>query len=279
MSILSGITDVTKFGNTAGNTVSSGIIQATSSDAYKLVDIASAAYGKLFSHHKPSKYVDRYSLPNFVSKLQEDGMRIAKGYYYQASIIMRNIHNPALLDLLAFHCNSAQIPGYRVGTQKGKIYGLSYEVATELEQDPIYLTFSIDVMHQIEEFFITAQKNLIFSTDKSYSPHYKSDYQFEMSIQVTDENFVPIRNYILNSTMIKTVQNVSYGHSKTDVQEITVELVYETITSESLFGNRKPLEPKKPLIDIGKIPLGGFAPLSNIINQTTTSAPSWFNPN
>jgi hypothetical protein len=218
---------------------------------------------------------DRFSLSAFTAQLQADGFRISKGYYYQVYIILpeQNIVNQ-----LMFNCKKVSLPGWRAKTQTGKIYGIPYEIAIEIEQDPVFLAFNIDILHSIEQYFMDARKQATFSPD-SYSPEYKTKYQFNMVINVTDENFVPQFTYTLENSMIKTVQNVNYGSDAQEVSDITVEVVYEKVFVADVRNDRAKALPYVSKGNPNKLQIGPFSTdisMLNMTKNTITNVPDWF---
>ena len=223
---------------------------------------------------KPSN--DEFSLSNFSASIKQDGQRIAKGYYYKVTIFSDTDFNTA--KKLCFHCQKALLPGWRTKTQQAKIYGLNYEVATELEQDPIWLTFNVDIQRVISDFFLTERKLSLFSTNTSYSPRYKNDYKFVMTIEETDENFLPIKNYVFDDCFFKTVQNINHGMDEHNIQQVTVEIIYETVRVENALTVRTDNGSGIDNINTQtKIrPFTAYSGLLNTAQQTAVNAPNWF---
>lgn len=240
------------------------------------VGIGAGLFGNQFTRKKqPPASVDRFSLSAFTAELQKSGFRISKGYHYQVYIILAE---QELSNSLMFNCNKVTLPGWRAKTQSGKIYGIPYEIATEIEQDPIFMTFNIDIRHRIEQYFMNIRKIATFSPD-SYSPEYKEQYQFNMVINVTDENFIPQFSYTLENSMFKTIQNVNYGASDTEMSELTVEVVYEYVTCTDVRNERSISTPNKNKGNPNQLKLGPFSTDISLINQvkdTITNVPSWF---
>lgn len=219
---------------------------------------------------------DPFKLSNFTAKLKEDAFRLSKGYYYIVYIFFPD--NPDILEPLVFHCNKVTLPGWRAKTQQGKIYGIPYEIATELEQDPVWLTFNVDIRHDIENYFMQARKELMFDA-KSFSPDYKDKYQFQMLIQVTDENFIPTYEYVLNNAILKTVQNVSYGAGSHELQQITVEVVYEDVTAVDVRVKRDKAKANPDAVNPNQLRVGPFTADISMVNLAINSVskiPKWF---
>jgi hypothetical protein len=243
------------------------------------VKLAEGLLSGLFGKKKsgdPAPVPDRFSLSAFTADLQSNGFRISKGYYYQVYII---IGDQQISNSLMFNCNKVTLPGWRAKTQVGKIYGIPYEIATEIEQDPVFMTFNIDVLHMIEQYFMDTRKQVVFSQD-SYSPDYKEHYQFNMVINVTDENFIPQFSYTLANSMFKTVQNVNYGAANHDVSEITVEVVYEFVLCTDVRNERSKVMPTKSGGNPNQLKIGPFSTdisMLNLTKNTITNVPDWFN--
>jgi len=240
---------------------------------------------------------DPFKLSNFVAELKNGYFRLSKGYYFIVEMAVASGTNEKLNKNLSFHCNRVVLPGWRAKTQGAKIYGLEYEVITGLEQDPIWLTFNVDILHELEKYFLDFRKQQAFEYDpnkpSSYSPRYKKgdkDYSFEMSITVTDENFLGIHKYHAHDCFVKTVQNVQYGSGDTNHTEVTVEIVYETLTAEDLHTNRKTTLPPtdkqsemaewyKSHVKDNRLKVGPFTADISVVNQvkdTLVKVPQWF---
>ena len=226
---------------------------------------------------------DPFTLSAFAAKVRDDGFRMSKGYYYNVIFTFSDT-SWGSTSPLTFHCNKVSLPGWRAKTTEGKIYGLKYEIVSELEQDPVWLTFNVDIMHDIERYFIDSKKQDIFATTtasavKSFSPKYKNKYQFEMTIQVTDENFIPTYEYKLHNAMVKTVQNINYGASNQEFTEVTVEVVYETIEVVDVKTARKKSLPNPPARNKNQLKIGPFTTDISLVNQVTDTLgkiPDWF---
>ena len=241
------------------------------------INLAKSIGSALFSKKKSADNVpaDRFSLSAFSAELHGNGFRLSKGYYY---IVNLNVNESDMRNSLTFNCNKVTLPGWKAKTQTGKVYGLPFEIATELEQDAIYLTFNIDIMHSIEQYFLDTRKQIMFDVN-SYSPHYKRDYQFNCIISVTDENFIPQFNYTLENSMFKTMQNVNYGAGQHETSEITVELSYETLFVTDVSNNRPKVIPSKAKGNPNLIHIGPFsATVGSLVNTVNniTNVPSWF---
>jgi len=237
--------------------------------------IAYDAFGKKETTEQQNN--DAFSLSAFTSTLKNDQFRLSRGYYYVGYIMMKGATLEEIMSM-GFHLNKITIPGWRVKPQPGKIYGLQYEIPVELEQDPIWMTFNVDVMHRLESFFMNKTKVSIFNTD-SYSPKYKEDIQFNIQIIATDENFDPVNSYIFENSFIKTVQNVSYGSDNLRHQEVTVELVYETVKYEDILSYRQSGEPVADTTSNNMLNIGPFSTDISLVNQvknTITNVPKWF---
>jgi len=222
---------------------------------------------------------DAFTLSAFTSQLKANGFRLAKQYYYNCHIYLTGTTSD-VKKTLTFNCNSVTLPGWRAKTQVGKIYGIDYEIATSIEQDPVWMSFNVDIIHAIEQLFLSKQKRITFN-ENSYSPAYKEDTQFQMMIEVTDENFVPMFQYTLNNCIIRTVQQVTYGASTTETQHITVEVIYETIKVTDILSVRKPaVQPGQKPFDLSRIKVGPFSIDALNINtglNIKSQLPSWFN--
>ena len=244
------------------------------------------------SEQIPSNTIkDPFSLGAFTANLKNDGFRITKGYYFKVTIFDGSINS--IDNKLSFFCQKAMLPGWRVKTQKTKIYGLDYETSVELEQDPLWLTFNIDIMHEIEDWFLTNHKNRIFS-QTDYSPLYKSDYTFNVLIEVTDENFVTVNTYSFNQCLMRTTQTINYGADDHSIKEISVEIVYETVDMKQNLTTRttsknndatpigETINPQTPSNAVNKnqLKVGPFTTDISLVNQvkdTITNLPKWFN--
>jgi hypothetical protein len=232
---------------------------------------------------------DAFSILGFTSKLKRDGFRLTKGYYYQIELYVADNNVP-----FTFMCDKVTLPGWHMRTQEGKIYGLKYETVTGLEQDPVWMTFNVDIMHTIEEYFLYKRK--IMTIDKSYSPYYKDKYAFNMTITVTDENFVPVNEYILENAFVKTVQNVQYGAGDSEIKQVTIEVIYETVIVNNVSsGNEREgnnIQPSQTRIEAlatpairtlnnkNQIKVGPFsADISNVnlVKDALNKVPAWFN--
>lgn len=249
-----------------------------------------AVYSALFPKKpKPDPAAEGdFTLSKFTAELNADARRIAKGYHYVVHFEMSNFAVPNLRKKLTFNCTKATVPGWQVKTQAGKIYGLEYEIATGIEQDPVWLTFNLDIRHQIDALFLDTMKKASFEvlTDKtylngSYSPKYKQSYQFKVILEVTDENFKTIHQYELENSMVKTVQQVQLGSGDTEVASITVQLVYETINMYDFSANvnRQVAPPQKSAKDRNKLKLGPFQADISGVNQVVDGfgkVPDWF---
>lgn len=219
---------------------------------------------------------DPFKLSNFTAALKADGFRLAKGYYYNAFLYFSD--RPEILEPLVFQCNKVTLPGWRAKTQTGKIYAIEYEIAIEIQQDPCWLSFNVDIRHAIEEYFMNARKISTFSKT-SYSPEYKSKYQFQMMIQVTDENFVPMYEYNLNNATVKTIQNINYGSSASETPQVVVEVVYETMSVVDVLTVRKSSKANPDAINKNQLKIGPFSADISLVNQvkdTISKVPQWF---
>lgn len=241
--------------------------------------LALGAVKMLVDAFRPPKPIERnldpFSLSSFTANIKNDGLRLTKGYYY---VVYMLLPESDMFEPLGFHCNKVTLPGWRARTQEGKIYAIPYEIATSLEQDPVWLTFNIDIRHKIEKYFMDARKVSTFSPD-SFSPEYKNAYQFQMLIFVTDESFALIHQYILNNAMIKTVQNIQYGSASEEFKEVTVEVVYESITVNDIDNSRKIAESNPDAVNKNMLKVGPFSADISLVNQakdTITKIPSWF---
>jgi len=220
---------------------------------------------------------DAFSLSSFTAKLKTDQFRLSKGYYYIGYILVNGASLEEIMSM-GFHLNKVTLPGWRIKSQQAKIYGLQYEIPIELEQDPMWMTFNVDIMHRLEKFFMHKTKVSLFDKS-SYSPKYKEEAQFNMQLIVTDENFTPVHSYIFENCFIKTVLNVSYGASNVGHQEITVELVYETVKYEDILTARKSGNIAPDITSKNKLKIGPFNADISVINQakdTISNIPKWF---
>lgn len=237
--------------------------------------IAADAFGK---PKKEEPKNDTFSLSAFTAKVKADGFRLTKGYYYVAYIMPQNAAPEEILNM-GFHLNRVTLPGWRAKTQVGKIYGLRYEIATELEQDPLWMTFNIDIMHKLEQQFMYTTKASLFNVS-SYSPVYKEKVQFNIILYVTDENFVPVHSYTFENCIFRTVHNVQYGSAATDHQEITVEVIYETVKHDIILTARTTDFEKKPdITSQNQLKIGPFSTDISLVNQvkdTISNIPEWF---
>ena len=253
-----------------------------------------ALIGGIYSALKPPKPkpedLDEFSLAKFTANLNADGRRMAKGYHYTATIFMTTGAgvSPSTARDLTLKCTKVNLPGWRAKTQSGKIYGLAYETVVGIEQDPIWLTFNIDIKHMTETVFmkfvkealVDARSDLISEPEPaSYSPKYKEKYQFSMQLQVTDENFQSVGVYTFHNANVKTVQQVQYGSDTTEISTITAEIVYEYVTSKSEGKARDAAPPNKSAKDRNKLKLGPFQTDISGVNQVVDGfgkIPSWF---
>lgn len=190
-----------------------------------------------------------FSHQGFIAELNNDRRRIGRSYLYEVVFnfnkltptTMKSIP-PLTLDLerkLTFFCSDAMIPGWRASTERGKIYGLPYEVVTGLEQDPLWLSFNSDIMHKIPNIFLSGIKDTPqrFSTfgagaNTPYAPRYKSEYQFGIDLYILDDQFNRIATYNFINSFIKTVQMIQLGADNKGIPKVTVEIVYERVSSE-----------------------------------------------
>ena len=180
------------------------------------------------------------SLNDFISELKKDGQRLGRSYQYEVFFIFSD-NEAAKLSLM---CNKASIPGYRIRTQTGKIYSLQYEIATGIDQDPVWLSFYADVLHKIPRRFLWEMKASLNElsifplddpeNDSSYSPKYKDSYSFAMVMNILDENFLPVSMYRFDNCFIRTVQQIPLSYSDTGIPEVTIEVVYERVKSKPL---------------------------------------------
>ena len=190
---------------------------------------------------------DTFSLNAFKSRLKKSGSRVGKSYLYQVNFIFDKISptiknvNPLTTETikdLTFFCNKAAIPGWSSKTEKTSIYGLGYEVVTGLQQDPLWLTFDSDILHTIPNTFMSGLKSnpqgfsIFGDGDRSpFAPRYKNEYQFEIEISILDENFNIVQTYDLDACFIKQVQQIPLGSGDTSIPQVTVEIIYERISS------------------------------------------------
>jgi len=229
---------------------------------------------------KPNK-PDTFSLSEFTAHLSKDGFRLAKNYYYNTFLYFNDVEGGKLGIPILFNCTETLLPGWRTKTQEGKIYGLKYETAIELEQDPVWLTINIDIMHNIEQYFMMNRKELTFDKN-SFSPEYKGNYQFELVIQVLDENFKPVNDYHFHNSFVKTVQNINYGADNTDITKVTLEVVYETVSVEevTMSGSRVRDYSKNPdVYNKNQLSVGPFTTDISRLNlglDIISDIPSWF---
>lgn len=202
---------------------------------------------------------DVFSLNNYISRVAKNGRRMAKGYLYQVRFIfdkvsptLKNVNpmtNETIKDL-TFFCTKASIPGWRAKTEHTSIYGLGYDVVTGLEQDPVWLSFSADILHSIPNIFMSGLKSnpqgfSVFGDGDNtpFAPRYKNEYRFEIEIDILDELFYPVITYDLDACFLRTVQQIPLGSADTSIPEVAVEIVYERISSTLLSTpNRNPLQ-------------------------------------
>jgi hypothetical protein len=80
--------------------------------------------------------------------------------------------------------------------------------------------------------------------------------------------------------MIRTVQNVEYGAGETEFKEVTIEVVYESITTSQMLTNRtKAPGYKDPKKNKNQLQIGPFSADISLVNQTIDSisnVPDWF---
>jgi len=201
-----------------------------------------------------------FSMLDFIAELGSDSKRVAKGYLYEVAFTFGKL-SPELkptapvddnvLRKLTFFCSSANIPGYRSDTQRASIYGLPYEVVTRIEQDPLWLSFYADILHKIPNLFFAGIKagpqafsvygdNGEGTNDLApYTPRYKTDYQFNIDLSILDENFKAVSIYKFTECFIKTVQQVALGAGNNNVPEVTIEIIYERVTSQLVGGHSR----------------------------------------
>lgn len=222
---------------------------------------------------------DKFSLSSFTARIKDDGFRLTKGYYY--NVIMYVTDESGIQDMLTFHCKEATLPGWRAKTQTSRIYGLDYEITTDLIQDPIWLTFSVDIKHKIEAYLLSKRKLMTFDSN-SYSPEYKSKYKFDMVIEVTDENFEPQYNYVFTEAFIKSVLNISYGSSANEFKEVKAEVVYEEAFAVDRLNPRAVASPNPEAVNKNMLQVGPFKADISLVNQvkdTIGKVPQWFTGN
>ena len=242
----------------------------------------SSLFGKKPKAPEPT-IADPFSLSSFQAKIRSDGMRMARGYQYKVSIYVNDAPDNAAL---TFNAAKVTVPGWRAKTQMGKIYGLPYEIVTGLEQDPVWMTFNVDIRHQTDFYFMQIIKNKMFDTDASvatingsYSPDYKENMQFTMGIMITDENFQPLYEYVLNNAFVKTVQNMNYGSAELEYVTVTVEVVYEKVVVVEYNNTRAQAKQNPAPVDKNKFSLGPFSADISQLNRVVsnvTDVPSWF---
>lgn len=250
-----------------------------------------AVYSALFpTKPKPDPASEGdFTLSKFTAELNADARRIAKGYHYIAKIQSSGkFTNTTIEKELTFKCTSMNLPGWKAKTQVGKIYGLEYEIATGIEQDPLWLTFYIDIRHRTETAFMSSVKSNMFAVNPEFvttsgpgsmSPKYKDKTQFNLVLELTDENFRPVSEYTLSNAIVKTVQQVQYGSDNIDIAKITVEIVYENISFKSVGSTRASAPPQPTAKDRNKLKLGPFQADISSINQITDGfgkIPDWF---
>lgn len=201
-----------------------------------------------------------FSMLDFIAELSSDGKRVSKSYLYEVSFTFGKLRpdikskapvDDNMLRKLTFFCSSVNIPGYRSDTQRSSIYGLPYEVVTRLEQDPLWLSFYADILHKIPDLFFSGIRsgsqpfsvygeNGTGAKDVSpYTPRYKSEYQFNVDLSILDENFKPVSIYKFTECFIKTVQQVALGAGNVAVPEVTIEIIYERVTSQLVEGHSR----------------------------------------
>lgn len=198
-----------------------------------------------------------FSLTNFIAEVGKDARRVGKSYLYEATFTFNKLSpqmksvspvNDDLLRKLTFFCNRTNLPGYRSDTQRGSIYGLPYEVASKLEQDPLWMSFYADILHKIPNLFFSGLRNgnqdfSVYGSggdDAPFTPRYKNEYQFDVDIKILDENFKPVSIYKYTKCFIKTVQQLALSADSNAVPEVTVEIIYERMKTELVGGHSRP---------------------------------------
>ena len=274
-------------------------------DAGKAV-LAGFALDKLQNALQPPKprvtsADDPLALSNFTAMLATDGFRMHKGYYYQVHFVLDGYSDSALVvqgqsgaQRLSFHCQDIVLPGWRSNTQKGKIYGLEYEVPVNIEQDPIWISFNVDIRTNIMEYFFDRLRIHMFGHNKavdgenvtndygSYSPKYKDEIKFTMTIELTDENFKVHSAYRFDDCIFKTVQNTQLGMHNAEFSKVAVEVVYESYERIDLTSNagvRADKQSNRGVVDKNRLTIGPFNADVSPINQRydmLKKIPKWF---
>lgn len=226
------------------------------------------------------KEIDPFSLSEFRAKLRDDGGRLSKNYYFNAKLYLttKYVSSEQPVTMFKFAVDKINIPGWRARTQQGKIYGINYEIATELEQDPIWITFNVDIRHEMSELFFSTIKTKMFS--ESFSPKYKDSLSFEMEIDVTDENFKPLYTYTFHNSILKTVQQINMGQGNSDITQISAEIVYESVDVKNVGSGRIAAEANENVKNKNNLPFGPFNVDISAVNQTIDMykrIPEWFN--
>jgi len=223
---------------------------------------------------------DPFKVSNFIAKLKRDGQRLTKGYYYTVYMFTPDL---GINELVGFHCNKINLPGWRAKTQSGKIYGISYEITTSIEQDPLWMSFSSDIYHKLESYFMNTMKigsDIRTFGRLTYSPSYKHDAQFQILINVTDENFIPVYQYRFDNCILKTVQQINYSADASGFQEITIEVVYEKVVMDSMSGITRDHPVDNPeVVNKNQIRVGPFSSdISNVnlFTDAVNKIPDWF---
>lgn len=267
--------------NPSSNPVAKNILNGTA--------LAGSVYSALFPSavSRDPASNDIKSLSKYLANLNGEGRRLTKGYYYGVSFYG---FDKSISPKLMFNCADVTLPGWKSRTQKGKIYGLEYEIPVQLEQDPLWLTFDSDIMHEIESYFMYNRKLSLFHITNadneflsvnslSYSPKYKEDNAFSMHIEVTDEFFRQIKVYNITNAFVKTVQNVNYGSNIDRISQVKVEVCYEEMHMVTLTSERARANPNPDAKDRNKLKFGPFEVDVSQINQVVgnySKIPSWF---
>jgi hypothetical protein len=164
-------------------------------------------------------------------------------------------------------CHQAAIPGVRVDTTSGLIYGIPYEVPTGVTFDPCWCSFYIDNAFNLPTVILKElNKRIEIADDKgqsgnvSWSPRYRDDPQhplFNIDITTFSTDYMTtnmdnyngsvadglpvISKYSLKNAFIKTVQQTALDWSaKDNIASMAIEFSYEYFENTTA----KPTPPK-----------------------------------
>lgn len=215
-----------------------------------------------------------FTFQNFIAELGKDGRRLGRSYLYEVTFWFNKIspdlksHIPLDEELnkkLTFFCTDAMIPGWRANTEQASIYGLPYEVVTNIQQDPLWISFNADILHRIPHTFMSGLKDSsqpfsIFGQgiNSPLVPKYKSEYQFNIDITILDEANDYVAKYEFINSFIKTVQLIQLGVDNKAVPKVTVEIIYERVKTNLETDHSRPTIKEGPVVSKMPISETGF---------------------